>query len=133
YITYCRNTDNDSAAIEGIDQITDYYLRTSNYFEAIRWYFYATDSLCTGKLGRCIKLRRELAELFTRIGDEGRAIAMYRENLSILRNSNRPAAEMQEYTSIANLHLYNNHIDSAQWYYEAALDAGKRHGSMHSI
>lgn len=133
YISYCQQNSKDSFALEGIDVITTYYMGVSNYFEAIHWYFYASDSLCHNGLGKCVKLRREFSELFSRIGDYDRAVEISQLNLQVMKANGRTAAEMIESANIATYYLYNHRYDSARIYYESALDASIREGKLHGI
>lgn len=129
----CQQSNNDSLAVRAVDLITDYYIDQQNYYEAVRWYYFAIDSLCNDKLGVCIKIRREFSEIFTRVGNYDKAFELYHENLSLFRKNNRFNAEVLECASIATLYMNVNKMDSAQAYFKKSLEAGLKSKTNFSI
>lgn len=125
FISYCKSKGNDTTAAAGIGIITNYYIDHSNYFEAIRWYYYGTDSLCKDRGGKCITLRRNFSKLYKEIGDNNQAINILKNNLVVFHIYDKKLGTVQEYGEIATLFLSDNQLDSSRHYFEKALQFSK--------
>lgn len=127
FVDYCLSKNNDTSLVAGIDLITDYYLEDANYFEAIRWYSFACDSLCQNKIGKCIKMRREFSRLYARITNYKEAIALKKDNVRLLKNSELTNALAQEYGDLGGIYLEAGIFDSSGFYFKEALKISRKH------
>ena len=118
---YCIDEGLDSLLSSKIKLVGKYYAQESEYFERIKWYQYAVDSLCSKKFLHCIEIRRRLSDIFLYVGKHDSAIELIKENLDFFKNEGSLAAITQEYFSLAEIQRDKGDFDMALEYYEKAL------------
>lgn len=120
--------EGDSTLVKGIHQLTSYYIAHNNYYEAIRWYSLAADSLCKENLGPCTNTRRQYAKIFEKANDYKTARKYYFENIRLLKAKERWKGIALDFGSIATTYVQENNNHQAEFYYKRGLEFSKKSG-----
>lgn len=126
FVTEIKKTHNDSTFVKGIHLVTEYYISHNNYYEAIRWYSLAADSLCKNKLGPCTNTRRLYAKIFEKAHNYKSARKYYFENIRMLKTQNRWKGIALDYGSIATTYLNEKDLKRAEFFYIKDLEYSKK-------